>query len=171
MFCVKKLLLVASFLALTACGDSKVTEVNGASTALANKSINEMMMGMDGQERFKIEIDLKMVKARYKGEEFAKVMAGKNLDEVKQEIADTRKYFTAQVRDKFRADNESDAAHVEKQKQEWIDLKLSTRPNFVAEDDIFVVGFLNDLRNIKLRQEQQDALTDDEFFKKHGCAC
>lgn len=168
---MKKLLLVASLLALTACGDSKVTEIDGSSTAMADQSLKAMMQGMKNSDRYNMEVDIKMLHARYTGEEFAKALGGKDKDEFQKEVAGTRLYFIGKGREREIADSQKEIDAFETQIKEWTDLKLQNRPDFVAADDVFVQGWTKKADLIRTRQAQVAALSDDAFWKEYGCGC
>ena len=160
---MKKAILIASFLILAACGEAKITKIDGTSNATADRSFQKMIYGMPSGDSLQWEIDFNMLKSRY--DEFAKRFNGKTLEDLKPEIADTKTYFIKINRDRHAA--------TEQKEIDGLQVKLA---EFEAqgESNIKYVMIAETKARIDMYTKSRDeilALNDEQAWKKFGCGC
>jgi hypothetical protein len=161
---VKKAVLIASILVLAACGgESKVTEIDGTSSATADRSFQKMIYGLPDSLQW--EIDKNMLTSRYEGEEFAKRFDGKTLEDLKPDIAETKTYFIKINRDRHAA--------TEQEEIDKLQVKLA---DFEAqpESNIKYIMIAETKARIDMYVKSRDeilALNDEQAWKTFGCGC
>jgi hypothetical protein len=155
---------------LAACGESKVTKVDGSSVSAADASLKKMMQGMKDDQYIQVANDFKMLHSRYKGDEFLKVVGGKDLDGLKAEAADTKAYFIAKGRERFIQKDQDEIDRLQARVDSLIE-NFKSRPDFDPETNAYTSGDLAKIRLIKERQEGYKTQDSEEFWKEHGCGC
>lgn len=162
---MKKAILIASFLILSACGESKITKIDGTNSATADRSFQKMIYGMPSGDSLQWELDMKILKSRYEGDEFAKRFDGKTLEDLKPEIAETKTYFIKINRDRHAA--------TEQKEIDALQVKLA---EFEAqgESNIKYVMIAKTKARIDMYTKSRDeilALSDEQAWKTFGCGC
>lgn len=161
----KKAVLLATVLVLAACGESKVTKIDGTSNGTADNSFQKMIYGMPSGESLQWELDIKMLKSRYQGDEFAKRFNGKTLEDLKPEIADTKTHFIKINRERHAA--------TEQEEIDKLQVKLA---EFEAqgESNIKYMMIAKTKARIDMYTKSRDeilALSDEQAWNTFGCGC
>ncbi|MDP9653501.1 UNVERIFIED_ORG: hypothetical protein J2W87_001410 [Pseudomonas putida] len=162
---MKKSLLLATFLVLAACGPS-VPKIDGASNAMAYRSLEKIINTMPDGESIQWQTDVVMLKSRYSAdEEFSKKFGGKTLEELKPAIAETKTYFIKINRDRHAA--------IEQKEIDDLQVKLA---EFEAQDESNTKYRMiaKTKANIDMYTKSRDqilALNDEQVWDKFGCGC
>lgn len=172
MFSLKKAVLVASMIVLAACGESKITEVDGTTSASADQSLKAMMKGMKDNEYLQMAGDIKMLHARYPGEEFGKALNGKDMDGFNAEVADTKKFFIQRGKDRSNTEIQAEIDELVQKNKEFTDFRIqSGDTSFDPANHPFTSKNLSRIENYKQKQAALASLSDDDYWKEYGCGC
>lgn len=159
-FC--KVALIVSFLALGACGESKVTAIDGTSPSTAKASITQIKMSLKGAERDTFEADLIRIQKQYKNPaEFAKALDGKDVAGVHEVGKGSWKYLL----DKSRAVQTADIEKSRDEAKEKVDYLLKNDPRGEQAPLYGVLKPRLDMYEAKLAEMK--GLSDEEFVKKY----
>lgn len=168
---LKATTLLFTALALFGCGDSnKITgssKVDGTSIASMSSSLSGIKLALPYEKRDVLVKDLKAITLQYedKGEQ-AKVLNGKDADDIHELGEKSRKYLTDLTRQ-----NQVDRF------QEVIDQmtsKIVAMENTVGKEQALKSGSYEgwvkkiDLMQVKI--DEVKALTDEQIVAKYGCA-
>ena len=168
---VKKLVLALSVVMLAACGESKITKVDGTSVQTADMTLKAMGKGLSEHDSVNYGVAIRMLHSRYDNAEFGKKLDGMNIDEVYKEIADTKAHFIALNRERF---VQIEQVHIDKLQQK-VDrvtaLQRETKPDFDPETHVYTRLDIASIREAQRRQELYRTQDAEEFYKEHGCGC
>lgn len=163
---MKKAILIVSFLILAACGEAKITKIDGTSNATAEQTFKVLTKGMKDGESLQWRWDFNMLKSRYsEGDQFAKKVDDKTLDELRPDIAETKTYFIKINRERHAA---TEQAEIDK-----LQVKLA---GFEAdgESNLKYIMIAQTKARIDMYTKSRDeilALNDEQAWKKFGCGC
>lgn len=169
---MKKIALALAVVMLTACGESKVTEIDGTTSASADQSLKAMMKGMKDNEYLEMAGNIKMLHSRYKGEEFAKVLNGKDMEEFNAEVADTKKFFIQRGKERATAELQADIDDLLRKNAEFTEVRVQGGDtSFDPTSHPFTSKNLSRIENYKQEQATLASLSDDAYWKEYGCGC
>ncbi|AYN11797.1 hypothetical protein [Pseudomonas putida] len=169
---MKKIALALAVVMLTACGESKVTEIDGTTSASADQSLKAMMKGMKDNEYLEMSGNIKMLHSRYPGEEFGKALNGKDMDGFNAEVADTKKFFIQRGKERATAALQTDIDELTQKNQEFTEFRIqSGDTSFDPANHPFTSKNLSRIENYKQKQATLASLSDDAYWKEYGCGC
>ncbi|MBF8766358.1 hypothetical protein IR009_14140 [Pseudomonas putida] len=169
---MKKIALALAVVMLTACGESKVTEVDGTTSASADQSLKAMMKGMKDNEYLEMAGNIKMLHSRYPGEEFGKALNGKDMDGFNAEVADTKKFFIQRGKERSNTEIQAHIDELVQKNKEFTDFRIqSGDTSFNPENHPFTSKNLSRIENYKQKQATLASLSDDAYWKEYGCGC
>lgn len=163
---MKKGILIASFLILAACGEAKITKIDGTSNATAEQTFQLLTRGMKDGESLQWRWDFNMLKSRYsEGDQFAKKVDGKTLDKLKPDIAEAKTYFININRKRHAATEQAEI--------DALQVKLA---GFEAqgESNIKYLMIAQTKARIDMFTKARDeilALNDEQAWEMFGCSC
>lgn len=170
---MKKLVLTLSVVMLAACGESRVTRVDGTSVATADQTLRAIEKGLKLNENDQIayEVDVKMLHSRYEGMEFAKVLDGKDIDGIRAEVADTKAYFIERGRKRFAETEQATIDSLTEKVAKMTELRNQMESNFDPETSVWTAADISRIKQAKERQHVYLTQDSEEFWKEHGCGC
>lgn len=168
---MKKLILALSVVMLTACGESKITEVDGSSLLTADQTLKAMGKDLSQGESINYLVDIRMLHSRYSDAEFGQKLDGMDMKEVRKEMADTKAYFIDINRKRFIKIEQDDIDRLSEKVAKVSELRRAQEKDFDPETSVWTANDLAKIRQLKARQEEYRTQTDQEFFDIHGCGC
>lgn len=167
---MKKLVLALSIVMLAACGESKITKVDGSSLLTADQTLKAMGKDLSQGESINYLVDVRMLHTRYSNAEFGKKLDGMDMEEVRKEMASTKAYFIDLNRKRF--------IKIEQYEIDRLNAKVAavsalrtTDEDFDPETSVWTAQDIARIKERQRRQEEYRTQTDDEFFSVHGCGC
>ncbi|WP_408601774.1 hypothetical protein [Pseudomonas sp. PLMAX] len=168
---MKKLVIALSVVMLAACGEAKITKVDGTSVTTADQTLKAMGKGLSEHDSITYLVNIRMLHSRYESAEFAKKLDGMDMDEVRKEMASTKAHFITLNRERF---VQIEQVHIDKLQQK-VDkvtaLQRETKPDFDPETHIYTRLDIASIRAAQRRQEEYRTQSDEKFFSIHGCGC
>lgn len=170
MITLKKAVLIASLVMLAACGESKVTKVDGTSLLSADQTLKAMGKDLSEHDSINYLVDVRMLHSRYSNAEFGKKLDGMDMEEVRKEMASTKAYFIDLNRKRF-IKIEQDEIDRLSAKVAAVSALRTTDKDFDPETSVWTAQDIARIKERQRRQEEYRTQTDDEFFSEHGCGC
>jgi len=168
---VKKLVLALSIVMLAACGESKITKVDGTTVTTADQTLKAMGKELSENDSINYLVDIRMLHSRYSNADFGKKLDGMDMEEVRKEMASTKAYFITLNRERFVKIEQVTIDKLTEKVARVSELRRSMEKDFDPETSIWTSGDLALIRELQRRQEEYRTQTDDEFFNIHGCGC
>lgn len=168
---LKKAVLVASLVMLAACGESKITEVDGTTVQTADMTLKAMGKGLSEHDSVNYLVAIRMLHSRYDNAEFGKKLDGMDMDDVQKEIAATKAYFIDLNRERFVKIEQVQIDRLQAKVDRVTEIQRSMKPDFDPETHVYTSDDIARIRQLKLRQEEYRTQDAEEFYKTHGCGC
>lgn len=168
---MKKLVLALSVVMLAACGESKITKVDGTNVTTADQTLKAMGKELNQNDSVNYLVDIRMLHSRYDNAEFGKKLDGMNMSEVRKEMAATKAYFIDLNRERFVKIEQVEIDRLTDKVARISEHRRSMESDFDPETSAWTSGDLQKIRQLQARQETYRTQPADEFFKEHGCGC
>ncbi|SCX25051.1 hypothetical protein SAMN03159437_02627 [Pseudomonas sp. NFACC25] len=160
---MKKLVLALSIVMLAACGESKVTKVDGSSLLTADQTLKAMGKDLSQGESINYLVDIRMLHARYNNAEFGKKLDGMDMEEVRKEMASTKAYFIDLNRKRFIKVEQDEIDRLTAKVENMSQLRQTMEKDFDPETSVFTAPDLARIKERQRRQEEYRTQTDDEL--------
>jgi len=171
MLYVKKLVIALSVVMLTACGESKITTVDGTTVLTADQTLKAMGKELSQNDSIEYLVNIRMLHSRYDDAEFAKKLDGMDMDEVKAEFATTKAYFIDRNRERFVQIEQKEIDRLTDKIARVSENRRQMEDNFDPTTSIWTSGDLARIEVLKRRQDVYRTQDAEAFFKEHGCGC
>lgn len=171
MHFVKKLLLALSIVMLAACGESKITKVDGTTVTTADQTLKAIGKELSEHDSINYLVDIRMLHSRYSNAEFGKKLDGMDIEEVRKEMASTKAYFIDLNRERFVKIEQIQIDKLTDKVAKVSELRRTMETDFDPETSVWTARDLSAIRELQRRQEEYRTQSADEFFKIHGCGC
>lgn len=168
---MRKMVLALSVVMLAACGESKITKVDGTSLQTADQTLRAMGKDLSQGESINYLVDVKMLHSRYSNAEFGKKLDGMDMEEVRKEMASTKAYFIDLNRNRFIKIEQDEIDRLSEKVARTTELHKATDSAFDPETSIWTSKDLSKISQLQARQEEYRTQTDADFFDIHGCGC
>jgi hypothetical protein len=159
----KKSVVLAAVLLLAACGEPKITKLDGTSDQTLQHTFRQVVGDIhDPSQILQWDLDLKMLKHRYPDGQYLKVLDGKTIEGMKPLIVEAHTFYLKEHR-----------ALMLRLEQEQLDAEQAKLDEWNAQPD----SNLKPLRighfeaRVKMYTKSRDeiaALTDEQFVTKYG---
>ncbi|WP_338923930.1 hypothetical protein V0M98_37590 (plasmid) [Pseudomonas silesiensis] len=159
----KKSVVLAAVLLLAACGESKITKIDGTSDQTLQHTFRQVVGDIhDPSQILQWDLDLKMLRHRYPDGEYLKVLDGKTIEGMKPLIVEAHTFFLKEHRGMM--------LRIE---QEQLDAEKAKLDGITAQPDsnLKVVMLSQQEARVRMYTKSRDelaALTDEQFVKIYG---
>lgn len=168
---MKKLALALSVVMLAACGESKITKVDGTNVTTADQTLKAMGKELNQNDSIEYLVNIRMLHSRYDDAEFAKKLDGMDMAEVKQEFAATKSHFIDLNRERFVQIEQVEIDRLTDKVARVSEGRRKMEENFDPTTSIWTASDLARIEELKRRQVEYRTQDAEEFFKIHGCGC
>jgi hypothetical protein len=159
----KKSVVLAAMLLLAACGESKITKIDGASDQSLQHTFRQVVGDIhDPSQILQWDLDLKMLKHRYPDGQYLKVLHGKTIEGMKPLIVEAHTFYLKEHRVRMLRIEQEQLDAEQAKLDEW-----NTQP----DSNIKPVRMGQLEARVKMYTKSRDelaALSDEQFVKIYG---